>query len=170
MSRKTRRKQKRKKTPAAQQQKKASLTWSVNPSSESFGKSMFAVVMLLVMAALTYWLLEDVDRTFAAVGALIAMIIMFLMLSRFFLSTHYLLDDEGFQIKNGLTRKRLHWEDFKAFRHNESALMLSPFESPSRLRSLRAVLLLLDRERREEILDFVRSKVAVDETAGTDTE
>ena len=171
MSRKTRRKQKsKKKNPETGGGDPTVLTWRVHPLRDNFARSAFALAVLLLMGGLGWMIFSDSDIITRIVVGLGTMLVLFLAMSRFFLPTVYKFDNEGFDIKNGLFRKSLYWDNFKAFKHDEGALMLSPFESPSRLRSLRAVLLLLDRKRREEIISFVHKKVAVDETTRSDTE
>jgi hypothetical protein len=166
MSRKKRSKKRQAQSPAAEQ--KNVLRWRVHPFAESFYKSAVAVGALFAMGALGYGIFWDFDG-WGVPAAAGSMAIFLLALSKFFLPTFYAFSPDGIEIKSLFSAKKYDWGRFRAFRHDESRVMLSPFEDPSRMRSRWAVTLLLDKKRGKEIIDFVRTKVAVDESHRADT-
>ncbi len=165
MSKKNRRKQGRKnkeQAPSRDRKKETRVSWRVHPLCEHPFKGVTAVVAVLTFGGLAYLFFDDTE--YALLAGIGATIFLFLMLSRFFIPTVYSLSKECIEIRNGLTVKKLPWSRFKAFRYDDTCVMLSPYESPSRLRSIRAVMLLMDKKRKAEIVGFIKKEVATDET------
>ncbi|MDP6668989.1 MAG: hypothetical protein QF492_03630, partial [Candidatus Krumholzibacteria bacterium] len=80
-------------------------------------------------------------------------------LSSFLLPTHYRLDESHAGSRNLFSRQSRPWTDFRSLSHDGARLKLRTFRHDSRLDHYRGMLLLLDPERRDEIIDFARQKI-----------
>ena len=160
------RKSKRQRQIARRERAEASrtLTWRVYPFLRNWRKSALVIALIIGLTVATYSFSPN-EPFFMGVPAL-----MFLMLHGFFLPTTYVLSKDLIEIKRPLRPQKADWGRFRAFYHDDEGAVLSPYEVPTRRAMFRALTLLFDKSRREEILDYLRQRLIDAKTERTTTD
>ncbi len=130
------------------------LRWSTHPVKRSAKISILVILLLFVIWLLVYL------TTFSPLLTVLSVVIMLGSLSPFFLPTHYELDDKKVKVKFFFNTKEKEWSTFRSFYVDKNGVLLSPFERPSRLENFRGLYVKFN-ENREEVVDFVKSKVKI---------
>ena len=132
-----------------------SLSWKVLPARNRkkftiFISTVTLFVLIVYLAMGIYW-------------AFFSLIILLGSLFQFYTVTEYILDDDGITIKRPFYSVRKKWEEFRRVEETRSGIFLSPFSQPSRLDSFRGVHLIIDEDRKTEVLEFIRDKIKDDD-------
>lgn len=93
------------------------------------------------------------------VYGLVALAVLAASLSRYWLPTRYVIDEQGVQMTHLGWERRRPWSQFRRVDVHRDGLFLSPFAHSSRLDSFRGCFLRFY-ARREDVVDFVRERVA----------
>ena len=129
------------------------LRWASHPlRDEARGKSAALILVIVGFSSGVWWSLEN-----PAYG-LVALIVLTVAMSRFFLPVRYSLTDQAVTVTHvGITRQ-MPWARFRNFYVHPDGVFLSPFVRPSRLDAFRGCFLRFHRNR-EEVLAVVRSGI-----------
>jgi hypothetical protein len=128
------------------------LKWSSHPIKRRTVVSILVVLFLLVV-----WLVVYVTTSSLLLTGL-AVVIMSVSMSSFFLPTRYELDQKKVKIRFFFTNREREWSAFRSFYVDKNGVLLSPFAQPSRLENFRGVYLRFSRNK-DQVVDFVRSKI-----------
>lgn len=129
------------------------LTWRVFPFLENRYKSAAAVVAVMGLTVLVYFIAPE-EKFYLGVP-----VFLFLVLHGFFLPTWYVLSKDGITIKRFLRPQTVDWGRFRSFNYDNACVVLSPYEGPTRRAAFRTVCLMFDRSRRDEILEYLRKRL-----------
>ena len=132
------------------------LRWSTHPVKRSTKISILVILLLFVVWFLVYL------TTFSLLLTILSVVIMLGSLSPFFLPTYYELDNKKIKVKFFFNTKEKDWSMFRSFYVDKHGVLLSPFERPSRLENFRGLYVRFN-QNKEEVVDFVRSKIARDD-------
>lgn len=129
------------------------LSWTVHPLWDHGVRTvLLAAVLILVLALVRLTYPEPIWTILAAV-------VLFASLARYFFPTTYRLTQEGVEM-TFLGMKRLRpWSEIRSYYPGPTGLLLSPFPKPHRLENFRGHYLLFG-SHREEVTEFVRAHVA----------
>jgi len=130
------------------------LKWSTHAVKRSTKISILVILFLFMIWLLVYL------TTFSLMLTILSVVIMLGSLSPFFLPTYYELDNEKIKVKFFFNTKEKEWNMFKSFYVDKNGVLLSPFEKPSRLENFRGLYVRFN-QNKEEVVDFVRSKIAI---------
>lgn len=127
-------------------------SWTVHPLWDHRVRSaLLAGVLVLVLGVVRLSYPEPVWTVLAA-------LLLFGSLIRYFFPTSYRLGPEGLEVRF-LGRSRLWpWSHFRSYYVGRTGVLLSPFPGPHRLENFRGHYLLFG-PHREEVVDFVRAHV-----------
>ena len=115
------------------------------------------VSILVVLFLFAVWLVVWVSTSSILLTGL-AVIIMLVSMSSFFLPTRYELDQKKVKIRFFFTNREREWSAFRSFYVDKNGVLLSPFAKPSRLENFRGVYVRFSRNK-DQVVDFVRSKI-----------
>ena len=132
----------------------AILRWSTHPIKRSAKISILVILLLFVIWLLVYL------TTFSPLLTVLSVVIMLGSLSPFFLPTYYELDEKKVRVKFFFNTKEKEWSTFRSFYVDKNGVLLSPFEGPSRLENFRGLYVKFN-QNREEVVDFVKSKIQI---------
>jgi len=111
------------------------LEWRSWPLRDDVPKSWLLVAVVVAVCV-------GVGFSFEGAGyGLIAALILGVGLSRYFLATHYCLDETGVSARFLGQTQRMVWDDVQRVLVHREGIHLSPFPKPSRLDSFRGVFL-----------------------------
>jgi len=111
------------------------LQWRSWPICDDAPKSLLLVAVVLGVCV-------GVGVSFGGAGyGLVAALILSVGLSRYFLATHYALDESGVSARFLGQTQRKAWTDVRRVLVHREGVHLSPFPEPSRLDSFRGLLL-----------------------------
>lgn len=129
------------------------LVWRVHPLVERPRAS-------LVLALLLGGILGVIGWTFPEPGwVLLSAVVLFAALAKYFLPTTYRFDMEGIEVQFLGVRRKYRWDVFRRCEAGSNGVFLSPFPRPHRLDNFRGLFVLCG-ARRDEVLDFVRRRIA----------
>lgn len=127
-------------------------TWRVHPLRESWTRSIFLFLFLLLLFSGIYWLFQSAFIT------LLSTIFVTGSLYRYFVPFRYELYDHQLVVTAPLYRLTKSWDTFRSFYVDKNGVLLSPFAKPSRLENFRGVYVRFG-PNRSEVLDFIRDKI-----------
>lgn len=128
-------------------------TWRVHPLRESWTRSIFLFLFLLLLFSGIYWLFQSAFIT------LLSTIFVTGSLYRYFVPFRYELYDHQLVVTGPLYRLTKSWDTFRSFYVDKNGVLLSPFAKPSRLENFRGVYVRFG-PNRSEVLDFIRDKIS----------
>jgi hypothetical protein len=113
-------------------------SWHVHPARRYVGRAVVGAVVVAVFATLAAVLMQH------PAWAVVAVIILMLMLNRFYFPSRFEIDDEGITARYPMRRQRLRWTDLRWFRHDDDGGYLSTRARPGLLDGSRGMHLLFD--------------------------
>jgi len=128
------------------------LEWASHPARERPRRAMVAVTAVILAGVFAGYAMDS-----AGFG-LLATVIMFLSLAKFFFRTRYKLDDTGVTVKTTTLSFTRPWSQFRSYYIDRNGVLLSPFGRPSRLENFRGLYLNFS-ENREAVVERVKTHV-----------
>jgi len=89
----------------------------------------------------------------------LALFILLASLSSFLLPTRYRLDDTHVSVRNLFTWRRRAWSEFRALSRSGDRVNLRTLPHESRLDHYRGMLIILDPDRRGELMEFIEKRI-----------
>ena len=142
--------------PAADGEPAVLLEWVSHPMKRSPGKTALAVLSILLAGVAAGWIME------APGLGIVAVILMFASLAKFFLPTRYTLTESGVTVKTTTTTFSRPWSQFRSFYADKNGVLLSPFATQSRLENFRGLYVTFE-ENKERVIAIVREQVKAPE-------
>lgn len=138
------------------------LEWKCHPAKSRPGVSVLVTVFIMAIVLLVHY---TTDSRWMAV---LAGIILFASLAKFYFPTLYRLTDENVTVKTTTQTLVKPWSMYRSFYSDKKGVLLSPFGRPSRLEAHRGIRLMFENNR-DEVIDFVKQRItAVSEPVGED--
>lgn len=130
------------------------MKWVVHPLKKNKKKTFLLGLILMVVWGSVYWYTLSLGYLLLAIFILVA------SLSAYFFPTVFELTPEKVMVKYAATRKEKTWDFFRSFYADSNGVFLSPFTKPSRMENFRGLYLIYN-DNKEEVLNFVKSKINV---------
>ncbi len=89
---------------------------------------------------------------------LLACVIMFFSLSKFFFPTRYRLDEKGVTVKTTTQTFTRPWKQFRSYYVDPNGALLSPFAVPSRLENFRGLYITF-KDNKDEVVEYIKAHV-----------
>lgn len=141
-------------TPAATvQDEGADLEWSCHKAKQRPIQAALVSALNLTFGIIVYYATEG-----SAVFAGLALVILFLSLSRFYLPIRYRLTDRRIMIKTMTQTLYKDWSIYRSCYQDKNGVLLSPFIEPSRLENFRGVYLLFN-DNAPAVMAFVKTHI-----------
>lgn len=130
----------------------AQLSWRVHPVTRKPLVS-FGVIALLILAPMLVYF-----STLSIPFAVLAAVVLFASLAKFFFPTTYKLTQNEIVISTFTQTMKKEWTLFRSFYPDKNGILLSPFVGPSRLENFRGLYLMFEGNA-NEVTEFVRGKI-----------
>lgn len=134
--------------PDAVEQERELLTWTTHPFRNRPLISILVVVLIMAAGMAAYYTMDS-----KAFGVL-AMVVLFASLAKFFLPTKFILTDKTVTIKSTTQKITKPWTMFRSFYPDRNGVLLSPFAEPSRLENFRGMYLIFS-DNREQVIGIL---------------
>jgi len=131
------------------------IEWTSHPVKRRPLVSVLATMFLTLVAAVVFFATDSLGF------ALLALVVLFASLARFYFPTTYRLSDRGITVKTVTQTLRKNWSLYRSFYVDKNGILLSTFTRPSRLENFRGLFLLFT-DNREEVTAFVRARLSGD--------
>jgi hypothetical protein len=131
------------------------LIWTAHPAKERPRATILLVLFIIALEIGIYFSFQSLFIVLLAPVFLVA------SLSAFIFPTSYRLDYEGVTVKGVIFRHTRPWTQFRTYYADKRGVQLSTFVRPSRLDPFRGMSLLFSKDNREEVLGFVRQRLAI---------
>ena len=109
-------------------------------------------IFILVISMLVYLAMES--KAFSV----LALVVLFASLARFYLPTKYRLTDRGITVKSLTQTVNKPWSMYRSCYPDKNGILLSPFAEPSRLENFRGIFLLFGGNR-EAVISTVKDQI-----------
>ena len=86
-------------------------------------------------------------------------IVLALSLTPFYLPTYYRLTQDDVSIRTPFRSRKKSWDIFRRWEADRRGVLISPFDSPSRLDRLHGLNLMIDAPDRDRVLDYLRQRL-----------
>ncbi len=127
------------------------LSWKILPAKDQRKLAVFLVIItafivIVFISMGIYW-------------AIFSLLILLGSLFQFYTVTEYILDDDGVTVKRPFYTLKRSWKEFRRVEETKSGVFLSPFSHPSRLDNFRGIHLIVDRDKKTEVMEFIKEKL-----------
>ena len=129
-----------------------SIRWSCHPVKRRPLLSVGITLLVMFIIAMVF------NTTQSVFFGLLAFIIMFVSLAKFYFPTHYCLSDKGVTVKTTSQTLTKNWSEFRSFYPDKNGILLSPFAVPSKLENFRGLFIMFN-ENRDEVTSFVKNHI-----------
>jgi hypothetical protein len=126
--------------------------WSCHPVKRNPLLSAGVTLLVILIVALVY------NTTLSIWFALLALVVMYLSLAKFYFPTHYRLSDKGITVKTTTQTFKKAWKEFRSAYPDKNGILLSPFVEPSRLENFRGIYLMFNNNR-DQVVTIVNSHI-----------
>ena len=129
-----------------------SLTWVSHPAADDpLYKFVLLVGLMLGISVGASWAF---DQSGELLFGVLAFVLLFLSMARFFLPTRYHLTEDGLRVRFLGRKRHRPWSEFRNFYPYRIGVLLTPFPRPSRLDSFRGQFLRFNGNH-DEVLEFI---------------
>jgi hypothetical protein len=132
-----------------------SIEWTSHPVKRRPLVSALATMFLTLVAAVVFFATDSLGF------ALLALVVLFASLARFYFPTSYRLSDRRITVKTVTQTLHKEWSLYRSCYVDKNGILLSTFTRPSRLENFRGLFLLFANNR-EEVTAFVRARLSGD--------
>jgi len=131
----------------------AELSWTVHPLRDNWRRSLALLGILGVVLGCVWWNYRE------PLWLVFAGLVLIGSLLKYFFPTHYRLTDRNVEAVFLGTYRAWPWDRFRSYHVSRTGFLLSPYPKPHRMENFRGHYLLFG-PRREEVIEFVRSRIA----------
>jgi len=128
------------------------LEWTTHPVKRRPLVSILVTVFVLLVSLIVYY------TTMSKMFGVLALIVMFASLAKFYFPTTYRLSDDRITIKTMTQTLHKDWAIYRSCYTDKNGILLSPFVRPSRLENFRGIYLMFSGNR-DEVIQFVRERI-----------
>lgn len=123
------------------------LAWTTHPVKHRPTVAVLVTLLILAMGIIVFYM------TMSKAFAVLALLVLFFSLTKFYLPTHYRLTEKSVTVKTTTQTITKSWSNYRSMYPDKSGLLLSPFPVPSRLESFRGIYLIFA-QNRDEVIRF----------------
>ncbi len=134
------------------------LEWRCHPARRRIWVTVGVTLLIFVTGGLVF------TATSSKAFGVIAMVVMFMSLAKFYMPTKYRLTDEHFMVKTTTQTLQKEWSLYRSYYVDKNGVLLSPFVRPSRLENFRGLYLMFNNNR-DEVVRFVKDHITPIEEA-----
>jgi hypothetical protein len=128
------------------------LEWTCHPMKRRPAVTAAVLLFMVLLAALVYVITASRFMT------VLALIILFASLAKFFMPTTYRFLERRIAIKTTMQTSYKEWRLFRSYYPDRNGVLLSPFAGPSRLENFRGIYVMFN-ENRDDVLRIVKTRI-----------
>ena len=128
------------------------LEWTTHPVKRRPFISILVTIFVFVVSMIVYY------TTMSKMLGVLAMVIMFASLAKFYFPTTYRLTHDRITIKTMSQTLHKDWSTYRSCYPDKNGILLSPFVRPSRLENFRGIYLMFANNR-DEVTNFVNAHI-----------
>jgi len=130
----------------------AVLSWRCHPVKRRPVVSMSVTAFIVLVGLLVYFATDSRGFT------VLALVILFASLAKFFFPTEYRLSDKNIKVKTTTQTLVKDWSMYRSCYADKNGILLSPFTRPSRLENFRGLYIMFEKNR-DEVTAFVKERI-----------
>ena len=130
----------------------AVLAWTVHPMKRRPLVAVAVTLFIMLIGAIVFYSTES--RLFAV----LALVILFASVAKYYFPTSYRLSDLKITIKSTTQTLHKEWSLYRSCWPDKNGILLSPFAEQSRLENFRGIYLLFN-DNREAVTAFVKARL-----------
>lgn len=130
------------------------LEWEVHPFVENKVKSTLLVLFIFIICVIIYIKLRHPWYVIFFALLLIG------SLHTYFFRTKYKFSDTDITINYPLYTIKREWNYYRGYYIDKNGILLTPFSVPNRLENFRGVFIKYDKNKKDEIIAYIRSKIS----------
>jgi len=130
----------------------AVLNWRCHPVKRRPMVSLAVTAFIVLVGLLVYFATDSRGFT------VLALVVLFASLAKFFFPTEYRLSDKKIKIKTTTQTLVKEWSMYRSCYSDKNGILLSPFTRPSRLENFRGLYIMFEKNR-DEVTAFVKERV-----------
>lgn len=139
--------------PEAEIEDRVLLKWTTHPMKRRPLVAVLVTVFIFIIAGLAFSMTES--KAFAV----LALVVLFMSLAKFYLPTRYMLTEKFVVIKTTTQKIEKKWSEYRSFYPDKNGVLLSPFVDPSRLENFRGIYLIFEKNK-DEVVKIVEKMIA----------
>lgn len=128
------------------------LVWTVHPGRRKLKTAIAVALFVVTIVALIFLVTSSLWMT------LLALVILYASLAKFYFPTKYTLSESGIVIKTTTQTLQKEWSLYRSCYADKNGILLSPFVEPSRLENFRGLFVMFDGNR-DEVTAFVKDQI-----------
>jgi hypothetical protein len=137
------------------------IEWTTHPVKRKPLVSVLVSLFIIVVVVIVYYIMSS--KAFA----LLALLILFASLAKFYFPTTYRLTHDKITIKTVTQTLHKDWSIYRSCYPDKNGILLSPFVRPSRLENFRGLYLIFANNR-DEVTQFVKAHIDMDGRSGSE--
>ena len=130
----------------------AVLNWRCHPVRRRPVVSMAVTAFIVLVGLLVYFATDSRGFT------VLALVILFASLAKFYFPTEYRLSDKNIKVKTTTQTLVKEWSMYRSYYADKNGILLSPFARPSRLENFRGLYIMFEKNR-DEVTAFVKERI-----------
>lgn len=138
--------------PTAVEDEGAVLSWRCHPVKRRPMVSAAVTAFILLVGFLVYFATDSRGFT------ILAMVILFASLAKFYFPTEYRLSDKNIKVRTTTQTLIKEWSMYRSCYADKNGILLSPFVRPSRLENFRGLYIMFENNR-DEVTAFVKERL-----------
>ena len=139
----------------------AVISWRCHPVKRRPVVSLAVSAFIMLVGFLVYFATDSRGFT------VLALVILFASLAKFYFPTDYRLSDKNIKIKTTTQTLVKEWSMYRSCYADKNGILLSPFARPSRLENFRGLYIMFEKNR-DEVTAFVKERIGRDTTPSLD--
>jgi len=128
------------------------LEWTTHPMKKRPWVTVLVTVFILVIGAMVF------STTESKGFAVLALVVLFMSLAKFYLPTKYKLTEKYIIVKTTTQTIKKEWSMFRSFYPDKNGLLLSPFVRPTRMENFRGMYLIFN-ENKDQVIAFAKDHI-----------
>lgn len=126
--------------------------WTTHPVRNRPLVAVLVTLFILTIGIIVFYM------TMSKAFAVLALLMLFVSLSKFYLPTRYRLSEKSVTVKTTSQTITKSWSNYRSMYPDKNGLLLSPFLEPSRLESFRGIYLIFA-QNRDEVIRFAEKQL-----------
>jgi hypothetical protein len=147
--------------PDNEREPEPTIEWTTHPVKRKPLISVLVSLFIIIVVTIVYYMM--MSKAFAV----LALLILFASLAKFYFPTTYRLTHDKITIKTVTQTLRKDWSIYRSCYPDKNGILLSPFVRPSRLENFRGIYLIFSNNR-DEVTRFVKAHIGTDRRSGSE--
>ena len=137
------------------------MEWTCHPVRRRPLVSLLVTLFVVLVGMVVYF------ATSSNVFTVLALVILYASLAKFYFPTRYRFTEKGFEVKTTTQKLFKPWSMFRSFYPDKNGVLLSPFTRPTRLENFRGVYIMFA-DNRDSVIEYISRFVGAKKSKAAD--